>query len=107
METIMTIDSMLIEIRFNNHMLIVYKEDYTRVFSYDVCIIHKPCDDNLPILLDSKFYKYSRQTVKHRNDYLHMTSKEIEEAIKKGSIVLTDLNKTYDDCITIKKGLKS
>jgi len=44
------------------------------------------------IRLDSKYWDYSRTTSKYRNMFLDMTTPEIKKAIKKGTIILTDLN---------------
>ena len=44
------------------------------------------------IELDANYWNYSKTTSKYRNQFLNMTTKEIENAIKNGLITLTDLN---------------
>lgn len=44
------------------------------------------------ILLDRDTWDYSRTTAKYRNEFLGMSTKEIEEAIKSGRIQLANLN---------------
>lgn len=46
----------------------------------------------LHVLLDKKYYNYSKTTVKYRNKFLNETSKDVERKIKSGEYILTDLN---------------
>lgn len=45
------------------------------------------------VFLDEKFYDYSKTTVKYRNQFLGMTSKEVLQKIKENKFMLVDLNK--------------
>ena len=79
-----------------NQFIIHFNNDYKIFQSYN-SIIAKidliQSDDNEPyIFLDSYYWNYSKTTSKYRNKFLNMTTKEIENAIKNGSITLTDLN---------------
>ena len=59
--------------------------------SYD-SIIAK--DNGLNMYLDRKYWDYSRTTLKYLNQFLGTSSeKEIQERIKSGEYILTDLNK--------------
>jgi len=42
--------------------------------------------------LDEKFYKYSKTTTKYRNQFLGLSTKEVEKNIKNGSFQLINLN---------------
>jgi hypothetical protein len=44
------------------------------------------------IILDEKYWDYSRTTSKYRNDFLNMTTKEIKQQIEDGRIRLENLN---------------
>jgi len=44
------------------------------------------------VYLDKKYWNYSKTTSKYRNIFLNMTTKEIENHIKKGFIKLINLN---------------
>ena len=44
------------------------------------------------IILDEKYWDYSRTTSKYRNDFLSMTTKEIKQQIEDGRIRLENLN---------------
>jgi hypothetical protein len=59
--------------------------------SYDSIIAFTP-DDKLIIFLDEKFWNYSATTIKYRNQFLKMTSKQVDEYIKSGLIKLVNLN---------------
>ncbi len=43
-------------------------------------------------LLDEKYYDYSNTTIKYRNQFLNLDSKEVKAKIKSGEILLTNLN---------------
>ena len=44
------------------------------------------------IYLDAKYYNYSGTTSKYRNLFLGDTAKEVEQKIKSGQYILTNLN---------------
>lgn len=58
--------------------------------SYSTVIAFRSNDGK--ITLDREKYDYSRTTAKYRNQFLRMTTKEIEAAIKAGTIILANLN---------------
>lgn len=72
------------------NQFIIRNDEVTYFQSYDVIIAK---EEGTQITLDKNYYKYSYTTVKYRNAFLGMTSKEVEKAIKEGSIILDDLNK--------------
>lgn len=58
--------------------------------SYDsnICFI----SDGGVVLLDPKYYAYSKTTIKYRNQFLGRDTKTIESKIKSGEYRLVDLN---------------
>jgi len=44
------------------------------------------------MFLDEKFYNYSKTTTKYRNQFLGLTTKEVEKNIKNGIFLLINLN---------------
>lgn len=71
------------------NQFIIYQDDQVFFQSYDSMIAM--VQDHY-IELDAKYWNYSKTTSKYRNKFLNMTTKEIEKAIKDGSIFLTNLN---------------
>lgn len=59
--------------------------------SYDSVVAFIPYGDG-KTQLDERYWNYSRTTAKYRNEFLGMTTKETERAIKNGEIELTNLN---------------
>lgn len=59
--------------------------------SYGRMIALKASDGNT--YLDEKYWDYSKTTAKYRNEFLGMTTKEVQAKIKAGEILLTNLNK--------------
>lgn len=57
--------------------------------SYNSIIVK--IEDNITYL-DIDYYQYSKTTVKYRNIYLNLTSRQIDEKIKSGEFRLTSLN---------------
>ena len=43
--------------------------------------------------LDEKYWNYSVTTSRYRNQFLGLTTKETEQKIKSGELILTNLNK--------------
>ena len=69
----------------------IIKTDNETIFqSYDSIIAKIDNDNN--ISLDARFWNYSRTTSKYRNQFLNMTTKEIEKGIKNNEIELVNLN---------------
>ena len=58
--------------------------------SYDSIIVK--IDKRGEIILDEKYWDYSRTTSKYRNDFLGMSSKEIKNGVEDGTIRLENLN---------------
>lgn len=58
--------------------------------SYDSVIACINASGNIE--LDKRYWNYSKTTSKYRNQFLGMTTKEIEAGIKSGEIILVDLN---------------
>ena len=71
------------------NQFIIYQDDQVFFQSYDSMIAM--VQDHY-IELDANYWNYSKTTSKYRNKFLNMTTKEIEKAIKDGSIFLTNLN---------------
>ena len=59
--------------------------------SYDTVIAFKPAS-GASIVLDKKYWDYSKNTRKYRNQFLNDTKKETEQKIKSGAYILADLN---------------
>jgi hypothetical protein len=83
-----------------NQIVIYDTCDLSRVTfrSYDtiIAVIDTDLSADIPqrkITLDCT-HNYSITTAKYRNQFLNMTSKEVEQGIKKGEIKVTDLNST-------------
>lgn len=72
----------------NSNIIYTSKGNYCQ--SYDTNIVFI----NLKgiIYLDKDKHDYSKTTIKHRNGFLGITSKEVKEGIKNKTIKLTDLN---------------
>tara|TARA_B110000977_G_C10624312_1_gene317515 strand:- start:213 stop:485 length:273 start_codon:yes stop_codon:yes gene_type:complete len=71
------------------NQFIIYQDDQIFFQSYNTMIAM--VQDHY-IELDANYWNYSKTTSKYRNQFLNMTTKEIENAIKNGLITLTDLN---------------
>ena len=72
------------------NQFIVRTNDGTFFQSYDSMIVGKMNDGR--ILIDSKYWDYSKTTGKYRNQFLNETKKETEQKINSGAYLLTDLN---------------
>ena len=61
--------------------------------SYDVIIsMTDTSEDFCQTYLDEKFWNYSKTTSKYLNEYLGMKSEQVKNAIKRGELILTNLN---------------
>ena len=58
--------------------------------SYESNIVYT--NKNGKVFLDPKYYDYSRTTAKYRNQYLGMTSKQVQENIDLGIFKFKNLN---------------
>ena len=58
--------------------------------SYSTMIAFKSFDGKIQLDIDN--HDYSHTTIKYRNQFLGMTSKEVNQAIKNGDIKLINLN---------------
>lgn len=77
----------------NNHAEIKIAGQGTYLQSYDVLIAFVPENDGGKILLDEKYWDYSKTTGRYRNQFLGETKKEIVAKISSGEYQLTNLNK--------------
>lgn len=50
-------------------------------------------DDSVDVVLDEKYWNYSRTTSKYRNQFLGETTEETRKKIESGEYQLADLNK--------------
>jgi len=61
--------------------------------SYDVIIsMSDTSQDYCQTFLDEKYWNYSKTTSTYLNKFLVMTSAQVKDAIKKGELILTNLN---------------
>ena len=85
------------------NQFIIKTEIGTYFQSYDSIIVFepysykpfKPVSERMPnekIMLDERFWDYSRTTGKYRNNFLGETKAETEKKIASGEYILTDLN---------------
>lgn len=44
------------------------------------------------VILDKEAWKYSKTTIRYRNQFLGESSKEVESKVKSGKYILADLN---------------
>jgi len=67
---------------------------FTLFKSYGTTIVKTTFDDDgkRVIYLDRYYYNYSRTTINYRNQFLGVTSKQLEARIQDGTYLLTDLN---------------
>ena len=72
-----------------NQFVIELGSDEEIFQSYKTIIAHKK---GAEITLDADYWDYSRTTSKYRNAFLGMTTQEIKQGIKSGSIKLEELN---------------
>lgn len=73
---------------------IIIDDDGNRFFqSYDSIVAKIDCQGE--ITLDKNYYDYSRTTIKYRNQFLGMSTKQVNDWIQAGKIVLVDLNGGY------------
>jgi len=78
--------------RMASNQLVITQGDGDRFFrSYNKTIAKERLDGEIE--LDIKYYHYSKTTVKYRDKFLDMSSKEVDEAIKSGRIKMVDLNR--------------
>lgn len=73
-----------------NQFIITDEENNCIYFqSYQSIIVKKSIGHTF---LDENYYNYSKTTSKYRNQFLNETTKEIENKIKQGIYILTNLN---------------
>lgn len=72
------------------NQFIVRTPDGTFFQSYDSLIVGKMNDGR--VLIDAKYWDYSKTTGKYRNQFLGETKAETEKNIKAGVYTLTNLN---------------
>ncbi len=71
------------------NQFIIHTDNGVFFQSYNSIIVKK---QNNTVYLDSKYYDYSKTTVKYRNMFLRETTKEVEKKIKDGIYTLVNLN---------------
>ena len=75
------------------NQFIINDSEYTAFQSYQSIIVKTTFENGERVVyLDSYYYNYSKTTAKYRNQFLGCTSKEVEQRIKEGIYILTDLN---------------
>lgn len=76
-----------------NNQFVITADDGSEITfqSYD-SVICKLIPKRGEILLDEKYWDYSRTTSKYRDQFLGETKKETEAKIKSGEYILTNLN---------------
>ena len=75
------------------NQFIINDSEYTAFQSYQSIIVKTTFENGKRVVyLDSYYYNYSKTTAKYRNQFLGCTSKEVEQRIKEGIYILTDLN---------------
>lgn len=74
------------------NQFVIYTDEGRYFQSYDSVIAFKE-NGTGKIILDEVYYNWSKTTVKYRNIFLGMTSKEVERDIKTGYFAFADLNK--------------
>lgn len=73
------------------NQFIITTPESTFFQSYNSIIVRK--DNDNKVYLDEKYYNYSSTTSKYRNQFLRVeNSKEVEQGIKTGKYILTNLN---------------
>jgi len=73
-----------------NQFIIEVGENLIVFQSYDSVICQKLLGGR--IMLDERYWKYSKTTSKYLHQFLNMSNAEIMESIKDGRITLTNLN---------------
>ena len=74
------------------NQFVIYTDKGTFFQSYESIIAFISADE-ATVKLDENSWDYSNTTGKYRNKFLGMDKKSIEKAIKRGDIILADLNK--------------
>jgi hypothetical protein len=76
------------------NQFIIEDDNATYFQSYESMIVKIEDNGSLPdkVYLDEVYYNYSKTTSKYRNIFLNMTTKEIDNKIKSGLFILTNLN---------------
>jgi hypothetical protein len=75
------------------NQFIIFTPDATFFQSYQSVIVKTTFEDGQKVTyLDESKWDYSRTTAKYRNQFLGLTTKEIEARIKSGEFKLADLN---------------
>ena len=78
------------------NQFIITNDEWVIFQSYDT-IIARYSLDKMKIQLDAEYWDYSKTTAKYRNIFLGMTTQETKKHIKKGFIILTNLNNNLYD----------
>tara|TARA_R110002050_G_scaffold251981_1_gene390222 strand:+ start:235 stop:507 length:273 start_codon:yes stop_codon:yes gene_type:complete len=75
------------------NQIIMYGNSKMYFQSYNVIVaMSDSSEDFCQTYLDEKYWNYSKTTSKYLNKYLGMTSPQVKNAIKRGGLILTNLN---------------
>ena len=75
------------------NQIIMYGNGKMYFQSYDVIVAMSETSQNYcQTFLDEKYWNYSKTTSTYLNKFLGMTGKQVKDAIKRGGIILTNLN---------------
>lgn len=66
-------------IKADSNLVWIKYDDAELCYSYGRLIAMR---DKWAIYLDERWHNYSRTTIKHRNEFLNLTSKEIDKMVK-------------------------
>jgi len=75
------------------NQIIMYGDSKMYFQSYNVIVaMSDSSKDFCQTYLDEKYWNYSKTTSTYLNQYLGMTSQHVKNAIKRGELILTNLN---------------
>ena len=75
------------------NQIIIMDGDKKYFQSYNVIVsMTDTSEDFCQTYLDEKYWNYSKTTSTYLNKYLGMTSPQVKNAIKRGGLILTNLN---------------
>jgi len=74
----------------NKNNVIVLQDDNNNVYLYSYTSLVLIKNKAGEVTINKKYYKFSKTTTKHINNFLELNSKEVEERIKSGKIKLVE-----------------
>ena len=76
-----------------NQLVIEDNNGYEYFKSYDSIICKRTrYDASVPVILDERYWNYSRTTSKYLAQFLNCTNKEVKERVANGTYSLANLN---------------